>query len=38
MAIVTPPLARSLSDNDIGEEGVTKLAEVLSQTKITTLE
>ena len=32
------PLARSLWDNHIGDEGVTMLAAVLKETKISTLE
>ena len=32
------PLARSLWDNHIGDEGVTMLAAVLKETQITSLE
>ena len=38
LTIPTPPLVRSLAWNKIRYEGVTKLAEVLCQTNITTLE
>ena len=38
LTVCTAPIVCSLGGNYIGPQGAAKLAEVLSQTKITTLE
>ena len=38
LTMLAPPLTRSLSENNIGDEGASALAAILKETQITHLE